>query len=71
MLPWWPGAYLKMETNVTIKRSIQLINNSSKRLSDAVDLSRDRSWWSFMRREAWLHLKLSWKLFWQVFAKKD
>jgi len=50
---------------------IELLHRSSERLVEALELTRDRDWWRFMRREVWLHLKRTLELVWAVLAKKQ
>jgi hypothetical protein len=61
----------KRRRYVKLERKVELISNSSDRLQKSLGLSRDRTWWGFMRQEAWIHLKRSWELWWMVLRKKE
>ncbi len=37
----------------------------------ALELPRDKGWWWFMRKEAWLHLQRAWEVMWMVLWRKD
>ena len=55
-----------------LQRKVELIWNSADRMMEALDLPRrDKMWWWFMHREAWLHLKRSWELWWMVLRRKE
>ena len=56
---------------MSLKRQVELPHNSSERLMKTLELKRDRAWWIFMRREAWIHLKRSWELWWTVLRRKE
>jgi hypothetical protein len=45
-----------------LEEIVDLMHRSSQRLIDALELPRDRVWFIFMRRESWIHLKQSLKL---------
>jgi len=49
-----------------LEQTVELIHRSSKRLIEALALPRDKTWLVFMRRESWLHLKQSLKLWWAL-----
>ena len=59
------------EVSMSLKRQIELLHNSSERLMKTSELKRDQAWWMFMRREAWVHLKRSWGLWWTVLRRKE
>lgn len=54
-----------------LKRKIELLHNSSDRMVKALGLDHDNSFWRFMRRESWIHLKRSLELLWAVLWKRD
>jgi hypothetical protein len=55
-----------------LQRKVELIWNSADRMMEALNLPRrDKVWWWFMRREAWLHLKRSWELWWMLLRRKE
>lgn len=55
----------------TLTRKIELLNRSSERMIKALELPRDKGWWWFMRKEAWLHLQRAWEVMWMVLWRKD
>ncbi len=54
-----------------LRKKIDLIDKSTKRLLQTLEMPRDKIWWGFMRREAWVHLKRSIELWWMTVRKKD
>ena len=54
-----------------LERKVELLHQSSERLMEALKLPRDLTWWRFMRREAWVHLKRSIELWWMVLREKE
>ena len=54
-----------------MQRQVELIFKSANRMMGVLELPRDKMWWWFMRREAWIHLKRSWELWWMVLRKKE
>jgi len=54
-----------------LEERIELLHRSSQRMMDMIPDPRDVLWWGFMRREAWIHLKRSLELWWQVFRGKE
>jgi hypothetical protein len=41
---------------MSVSQKVSLLENSITRMKKMLDRDRDESWWTFMRREAWLHL---------------
>ncbi len=54
-----------------LNRKVELLHKSSERLMRGLSLPRDKNFWWYMRREAWLHLRRSWELLWLVLRKKE
>lgn len=59
------------EVKMTLQRKIKLIHQSSERLMKALELTKDRYRWVFMRRETWIHLKRTLELLWLVLRRKE
>lgn len=56
----------------TLQRQVELIDRSTKRMNRAVAmLGVSPDWRRFLRRETWVHLKLSAKLWWIVWRQKE
>ena len=41
---------------MSVSQKVSLLENSINRMKKMLDRDRDESWWTFMRREGWLHL---------------
>ena len=54
-----------------LKRKVELLHNSSKRMVEAQYLPKNGVWWYFFREETWLHLRRTLELGWLVFRKKE
>jgi len=54
-----------------LKRQIELIEASTKRLVRAMGLEKRDEPWRFIRREAWIHVKLTLRLLWMVRRRKE
>ncbi len=46
------------------------LSHSMNRLARVFSLPRGTAWQDFLRKEAWLHLKLSLRLWWTVLRRK-
>ena len=54
-----------------VERKIELLHRSSKRMIRARDnLPCNRLFWAFLRRESWLHLRLSVRLIFAVLIRR-
>jgi len=54
-----------------LKHKVELLHRSSERLLRAVNIKRgDRTWWSFVHKEPWIHLKRSLELLLMVLRRK-
>lgn len=56
---------------MTLARKVELLHRSTERMMKALEQTRDLTWWAFMRRETWIHLKRSWELWWLVLMGKE
>lgn len=54
-----------------LPQRIELLHRSSQRMMDVVKKDRDATWWAFMRRESWTHLKRAIEVWWAILRKKE
>lgn len=55
----------------TLKDTVGWIQKSSDRLERTLAMPRDRIFWRFLRREAWIHLQRSLELLWFSVRRKE
>jgi len=55
-----------------LEQTVELLYRSSQRLLEAVRLKQDKNYnvWWFLHREAWLHLRLSIRLYLKTLLRK-
>ncbi len=54
-----------------LEKSIELLHRSSQRMLDSLSLTRDAHWWTFLRREIWIHFKRTLQVWWAITRKDD
>ena len=54
-----------------IKRTVELITNSTERLVRGLALPKSKSQTRFLRREAWIHFKRSAGLLWGLYTSRS
>jgi len=53
-----------------LRHKVELLHRSSERLVRAAGIKRiDRTWWRFVRKESWIHLRRSLELFLMVLRR--
>jgi len=56
---------------MSIADKIDWLHRSSARMVELLKRPKNKEWWSFMRKESWIHVKRSLELWWLVLRKKD
>lgn len=58
-----------------LAKRVEWLHRSSGRLMRLVSIKPDDYtsdvWWAALKREAWVHLKRSFELWWSLFRRKD
>jgi hypothetical protein len=52
-----------------LAQKIELAHRSSGRLMEGLDIPRRPGWWEYMKREAWIHLKRAFDVWWYMKIK--
>jgi len=53
-----------------LEQTIELLHRSSQRIAESLKLPRDAHFWWFLRKESWIHLRLSVKLYLKTLLRK-
>lgn len=56
---------------MSLGRKIELLYRSSHRMMNVIGMKRDEDFWLFLRRELWIHFKLTVSTWWMVFRRKE
>ena len=56
---------------MSVSQKVSLLENSLGRMKKVLDRGRDESWWTFMRRETWLHLNRGVELYDELVSEEN
>jgi len=53
-----------------LEQTIELLHRSSRRMTELLKLPQDVYFWWFLRRESWIHLRLSIRLWLKTLLRR-
>jgi len=53
-----------------LEQTVELLHRSSQRIAESLKLPRDTHFWWFLRRESWIHFRLSIRLWLKTLLRR-